>query len=111
MPGTTLYFHFLKSMVCLIEQLPKHVLPKKQFFYRCIFSQIDRNAFEKLRFLKSHLSRLKPKVIKYRGYKKFDKKKFLSDVKLPNFSTFDDPDQAYDKLVSTFQKLVANVSL
>ena len=48
--------------------------------------------------MKSDLPRLKPKIIKYRSYKKFDGKNFLSDQ--------DDPDQAYDNLVCTFKKLV-----
>ena len=56
--------------------------------------------------MKSHLPRLKPKFIKYCSYKKFDEKRFLSDVKLANFGVFDDPDQAYDNLVYTFRKLV-----
>ena len=57
-------------------------------------------------FMKSHHPRLKPKILKYRSYKKFDEKNFLSDVKLANFGVFVDPDQAYDNLVCTFKKLV-----
>ena len=55
---------------------------------------------------KSHLPRLKPKVIKYRSYKRFDAKDFLSDVKLAKFVAIGDPEQAYDTFVCTFQKLV-----
>ena len=61
--------------------------------------------------MKSPLLGLKPKVIKHCSYKKSDEKDFLSDIKLANFGTFDDPDQAYDKLVSTFQNLVENMPL
>ena len=56
--------------------------------------------------MKSHLPRLKPKVIKYRSYKKFDAKNFLSDVKLAKFVSPEDPEQAYDNLVCTFGELV-----
>ena len=56
--------------------------------------------------MKSHLPRLKPKVINYRSYKKFDEKKFLSDVKLAKFDVGKDPKQAYDNLVCIFRKLV-----
>ena len=41
--------------------------------------------------MKSYLPRLKPKVIKYRSYKKFDTENFLSDLKLANFGAPDDP--------------------
>ena len=56
--------------------------------------------------MRSHLPRLKPKVIKYRSYKKFDAKNFLSDVKVAKFDVVDDPEQAYDNLTCTFRKLV-----
>ena len=56
--------------------------------------------------MKSHLPRLKPKVIKYRTYKNFVPENFLSDVKLANFGAPEDPEQAYDNLVCTFRKLV-----
>ena len=56
--------------------------------------------------MKSLLPRLKPKIIKYRSYKKFDTENFLSDLKLANFGAPDDPDQAYNDLVCAFRKLV-----
>ena len=59
-----------------------------------------------LTVMKSHLPRLKPKVIKYRSYKNFVPENFLSDVKLANFGATEDPEQAYDNLVCTFRKLV-----
>ena len=34
-----------------------------------------------LTLMKTHIPRLKPKVIKYRIYKKFEPEKFLQDVK------------------------------
>ena len=56
--------------------------------------------------MKSHLPRLKPKIIKYRSYKTFDAGHFLSDIKLTKFGASDDPHQAYNDLVCTFRKLV-----
>ena len=56
--------------------------------------------------MKSHIPRLKPKVVQYRSYKTFVAHNFLSDVKLANFNVPKDPDQAYDNLVCTFRKLV-----
>ena len=56
--------------------------------------------------MRSHLPRLKPKVIIYRSYNKFDANNFLSDVKLAKFGFVEDPEQAYDNLVCTFRKLV-----
>ena len=84
-------------------------------------SQIGRDAFKKRRIfetsisnyhgiimtvMKSRFPRLKPKVIRYRCYKKFDAKNSLSDVKLAKFDVVDDPEQAYDNLACTFRKLV-----
>ena len=56
--------------------------------------------------LKSHIPRLKPKVIKYRNYKKFDTAKFLEDVRRTNFAALEDPDECYDNLTNTFRNLV-----
>ena len=64
------------------------------------FSQIGQDAFKKLvvfetgisdyhglviSVMKSHLPRLKPKIIKYRSYKTLDENIFLLDVELANF--------------------------
>ena len=38
-------------------------------------------------FFKLHFSRLRPKVITYRYYKKFDEEKFLNDLKKTNVRT------------------------
>ena len=57
-------------------------------------------------FMKFHLPRIKPKIIKYRSYKNFDAENVFLDVKLANFGAPDDPDQAYNDLVCTFRKLV-----
>ena len=58
-------------------------------------------------FLKAHLVRLKPKIISYRSYKKFDEKSFLTDVQKANFE-FDprNPDRNYENLTKTFGEIV-----
>ena len=43
-------------------------------------------------FMKSYFSRLKPKIIHYRNFKRFDEQKFIDDVKNADFSfETDDP--------------------
>ena len=56
--------------------------------------------------LKSNIPRLKPKVIKYRSYKKFDPFKFLADVRRINFDALEDPDDCYDNLTNSFRTVV-----
>ena len=58
-------------------------------------------------FMKIHIPRLKPKIVKYRSYKKFDSDKFLQDVKNTDFTTDrNDADLSYRNLSSSFRKLV-----
>ena len=53
-------------------------------------------------FFKLHFSRIRPKVIKYRNYKKFDEDKFLNDLKEANIRVDEkDPDQNYQFLTKT----------
>ena len=54
--------------------------------------------------MRTHIPRLKPKVIKYRSYKKFDPVRFLQDVKNTDFKA--DADLTYRNLSSDFRKLV-----
>ena len=57
--------------------------------------------------MKSHFSRLKPKIIHYRNFKIFDEQKFTVDVKnadLP-FET-DDPNENYSALTNTISLIV-----
>ena len=57
--------------------------------------------------MKTHIPRLKPKVIKYRSYKKFDPVRFLQDVKNTDFKVdSNDADLSYRNLSSVFRKLV-----
>ena len=58
-------------------------------------------------FMKSFVSRLKPKMIFFRNYKKFDETKFLSDLRNTNFSfTSADPNENYLFLTNSFSKIV-----
>ena len=56
--------------------------------------------------LKSHIPRLKPKVIKYRNYKNFDPVKFIADVRRTNFDALEDPEDCYNNLTNNFRNLV-----
>ena len=54
-------------------------------------------------FMKSYISRLKPKIIHYRNFKIFDEQKFIVNVKNADFSfETDDPDVNYSALTNTF---------
>ena len=52
---------------------------------------------------------LKPQILYYRNYKKFDGVNFLKDVKNCDFSLrTDDPDENYGFLTNTFIYIVNN---
>ena len=58
-------------------------------------------------FMRSFVSRLKPKIIFFRNYKKFDETKFLADLKNTNFSfTSADPNENYLFVTNYFSKIV-----
>ena len=58
-------------------------------------------------FMKSYISRLKPKTIFYCNYKNVDKEKLFKDVKAADFSfSNNDPNENYSVLSGTFSKLV-----
>ena len=60
-----------------------------------------------LTLMKTHIPRLKPKMIRYRSYKKFDPEKFFQDVTNIDFKAdVNDADVAYRNLSSAFKKLV-----
>ena len=57
--------------------------------------------------MRTHIPRLKPKVIKYRSYKKFDPVRFLQDVKNTDFKADpNDSDLTYRNLSSDIRRLV-----
>ena len=58
-------------------------------------------------FMKSYISRLRPKNVHYRSYKNFDEEKFLSDVKEADFSfKASNPDENYLVLTNVFSNIV-----
>ena len=58
-------------------------------------------------FMKSHISRLKPRHVHYRSYKHFNEEKFLSDVKETDFSfKTSNPDENYLVLTNVFSNVV-----
>ena len=60
-------------------------------------------------FFKSCYNRLKPKIVYYRNYKKFDEANFPYDVKNCNFSLrTDDSNKNYDFLTNIFINIVNN---
>ena len=57
--------------------------------------------------IKSHFSRLKPKIIHYRNFKRFDEQKFIADVKNADFFfKSDDPNENYLALANAFSLIV-----
>ena len=58
-------------------------------------------------FMRSHFSRLKPKIIHYRNFKTFDEQNYIADVKNADFSfETDDPNENYSALTNTFSLIV-----
>ena len=58
-------------------------------------------------FSKSHFSRLKPKTITYRNYKKFSENEFLKDLEDLNITLNPkDANQNYDLLTNEFLKVI-----
>ena len=58
-------------------------------------------------FMKSYISRLKPKNVHYRSYKNFNEEKFLIDVKEADFSfKTSNPDENYSVLTNVFSNIV-----
>ena len=57
--------------------------------------------------MKTHIPRLKPQVIKYRSYKKFEPEKFLQDVKDIDFKEdLNDADSFHKNISSAFREIV-----
>ena len=57
--------------------------------------------------MKSHFSILKPKIIHYRNFIRFDEQKFIAGVKNADFSfETDGRDENYSALTNTFSSMV-----
>ena len=83
---------------------------KPQFFQITIVTECGVNDCQKriTTFMKSDISRLKPRNVHYRSYKNFfNKEKFLSDVKEADFSfKKSNPDVNYLVLTNVFSNIV-----
>ena len=61
--------------------------------------------------MKSHFSRLEQKTIHYCKFKKFEKQKFLPDIKTTGFSVEKyNPNESYSALINNFYLIVAKHS-
>ena len=57
--------------------------------------------------MKSQISKLKPIVIRYRNFKRFDEQTFVADVKNADFCfETDDPNENYSALINIFSIIV-----
>ena len=78
---------------------------KPKSFFKTHATQTGLSDYHELisTFFKSKASRLKPKVIFYRNYKKFDAKSFLDDLRKKNFSMpSNDPNVNYKFITENF---------
>ena len=78
-------------------------------FQKTIVSETGLSDYHMLisSFFKSHYSRLKPKVINYRNYKKFNESDFLRDLENKEFlMNSDDVSDNYFQLCNTFLEVV-----
>ena len=82
---------------------------KGKCFQKAKVTETGLSDFHKLisSFLRSHISRLKPKAIYYKNYKKFHEQKLLKDVKNTNFCfNSDDPNDNFELITELFSKIV-----
>ena len=58
-------------------------------FHKTIVTETELSDFHNLTslFFKSHYTRLKPKIMKYRNYKNFEERAFLEDLEKTDFLT------------------------
>ena len=78
-------------------------------FNKTLVSETGLSDYHKMitTFFKLHFSRIRPKVITYRNYKKFHEEKFLNDVKETNIVMNEkDPNQNYQSLTKSFLTIV-----
>ena len=80
---------------------------KRRSFQFTSVAETGLSDYHRLIFMKSHFSRLKPKIIQYRNFKTFDEQNFIADVKNADFSfETDDPNEHYSALTNTFSLIV-----
>ena len=93
---------FTKTHTSLIDLI---LTNKPSSFNKTLVSETGVSDYHKMitTFLKLHFSRLRPKVIAYRNYKKFHEEKCLNDLKETNIIMNEkDPNQNYQYLTKTF---------
>ena len=97
---------FTKTHTSLIDLI---LTNKPSSFNKTLVSETGLSDYHKMitTFFKLHFSRLRPKVITYRNYKKFHEEKFLNDLKETNIIMNEkDPNQNYQSLTKTFLTIV-----
>ena len=97
---------FTKTHTSLIDLI---LTNKLSSFNKTLVSETGLSVYHKMitTFLKLHFSRLRPKVIAYRNYKKFHEEKCLNDLKETNIIMNEkDPNQNYQSLTKTFLTIV-----
>ena len=98
---------FTKTHTSLIDLI---LTNKPSSFNKTLVTETGLSDYHKMitTFFKLHFSRLRPKVITYRNYKKFHEEKFLNDLKETNIIMNDiimnekDPDQNHQSLTKSF---------
>ena len=92
---------FTKTHTSLIDLI---LTNKPSSFNKTLVTETGLSDYHKMitTFFKLHFSRLRPKVITYRNYKKFHEEKFLNDLKETNIIMNEkDPNQNYQSLTKT----------
>ena len=98
---------FTKTHTSLLDLI---LTNKPSSFSKTIVSKIALSDYHQMitTFFKLNFSRLRPKVITYSNYKKFDKENFLNDQKEKNVRIDEkDPNQNYKSLTKTFLTFVS----
>ena len=81
----------------------------KNFQNTCI-TETGLSDFHKLisTFFKTQITRLKPKIVFFRNYKRFEDSKFLEDLNSTDFSlNTDDPNENYNFIIDKFLNVVS----
>ena len=105
--------NLIKSEICYTNNHKSTIDPlytnKSLFFQGTSTTETGLSDCHKLisTFMRSFVSRLKPKNIFFENYKKCDETKLLSNLKNTNFSfTSTDPNENYLFLTNSFSKIV-----
>ena len=82
---------------------------KPKSFQNTGITETGLNDFHKLimTFFKTHITRLKPKIVFYRNYKHFEDSRFLEDLNSADVSlNTDDPNENYNFITDKFSNVV-----